>query len=119
MDLNELIRRNYVARYPTPAVEALLPQYRAFIDPRTMDPCFWSEHGISYNTSLVPQGQGAQGLGRSLQPFFKGSVSFDPTENRFLSGLNAMLGEDRTRALLECIGGNDQSSSAATPSAWS
>jgi len=45
-----------VARYPTPAVEALLPQYRAFIDPENKwIPWFWSEHGISYNTSLVPK----------------------------------------------------------------
>ena len=29
MDLAELIRRDYVARYPTPAVAAILPQYRA------------------------------------------------------------------------------------------
>src|SRR5262249_21775993 len=39
--------------------------------------------------------------------FFKGSVSYDPAENRFLSGLNAMLGEEKTRALIECIGQND------------
>src|SRR4051794_9238278 len=32
MDLNELIRRDYVARYPTPATDAILPPYRPFID---------------------------------------------------------------------------------------
>src|SRR5262245_2822497 len=56
MDLAELIRRDFVAHYPTPAVEAILPQYRAFIDrDNKWLPWFWSEHGISYNTSLVPK----------------------------------------------------------------
>jgi iron(III) transport system substrate-binding protein len=107
MDLNELIRRNLVARYPTPAVEAILPQYRAFIDRQSRwIPWFWSEHGISYNTSLVPKDKAPRRWSDLCNPFFRGSVSFDPAENRFLSGLNSMLGEEGTRALLECIGKN-------------
>jgi iron(III) transport system substrate-binding protein len=108
MDLNELIARNFVARYPTPAVEVLLPQYRAFIDrDNKWIPWFWSEHGISYNTSLVPKDKAPKDWNDLCNPFFKGSVSFDPAENRFLSGLHAMLGEERTRTLIECIGKND------------
>jgi iron(III) transport system substrate-binding protein len=108
MDLNELIRRNFVARYPTPAVEALLPQYRPFIDRENKwIPWFWSEHGMSYNTSLVPKDKAPKQWTDLCDPFFKGSVSFDPAENRFLSGLNSLMGEERTRALLECIGKND------------
>jgi iron(III) transport system substrate-binding protein len=107
MDLNELIRRNLVARYPTPAVEAILPQYRAFIDPEhKWIPWFWSEHGISYNTSLVPKDKAPRRWADLCNPFFRGSVSFDPAENRFLSGLNSMLGEEGTRQLLDCIGRN-------------
>jgi iron(III) transport system substrate-binding protein len=108
MDLNELIRRNMVARYPTPAVEAILPQYRPFIDRENKwIPWFWSEHGISYNTSLVPKDKAPRRWADLCNPFFRGSVSFDPAENRFLSGLNSMLGEEATRQLLECIGRND------------
>jgi iron(III) transport system substrate-binding protein len=108
MDLAQVIRRDYVARYPTPAVEAILPQYRPFIDRENKwVPWFWSEHGISYNTSLVPKDKAPKAWTDLCNPFFKGSVSFDPAENRFLSGLNAMLGEDGTRALLECLGRND------------
>jgi ABC-type Fe3+ transport system substrate-binding protein len=40
-------------------------------------------------------------------PFFKGSVSFDPAEDRYLAGLYAMLGEEGTEKLLKCIGDND------------
>jgi iron(III) transport system substrate-binding protein len=108
MDLHELIRRNYVARYPTPAVEAILPRYRAFIDPENKwIPWFWSEHGLSYNTRLVPPEQAPKRWSDLCNPFFRGSVSFDPAENRFLSGLNSMLGEEATLRLLACIGGND------------
>jgi iron(III) transport system substrate-binding protein len=108
MDLNDLIRRDFVARYPTPATDALLPQYRSFIDPENKwIPWFWSEHGISYNTSLVPKDKAPKQWNDLCNPFFRRSVSFDPAENRFLSGLNAMLGEDGTRALLECIGRNE------------
>src|SRR5262245_22236838 len=108
MDLAQLIRRDFVARYPTPAVEAILPQYRAFIDRENKWlPWFWSEHGISYNTSLVPKDKAPKAWNDLCNPFFKGSISFDPAENRFLSGLHSMLGEDGTRALLECIGKND------------
>jgi iron(III) transport system substrate-binding protein len=108
MDLHELIRRDQVARYPTPAVEAILPRYRAFIDPQNRwIPWFWSEHGISYNSQLVPKEQAPKRWNDLCNPFFRGSVSFDPAENRFLSGLNAMLGEAATLRLLACIGGND------------
>jgi iron(III) transport system substrate-binding protein len=108
MDLDELIRRNQVARYPTPAVDAILPRYRAFIDLQNRwIPWFWSEHGMSYNTSLVPPAQAPRHWSDLCNPFFRGSVSFDPAENRFLSGLNSMLGEAGTLRLLDCIGAND------------
>jgi iron(III) transport system substrate-binding protein len=108
MDLAQVIRRDFVARYPTPAIAAILPQYRAFIDRENKWlSWFWSEHGISYNTSLVPKDKAPKAWSDLCNPFFKGSVSFDPAENRFLSGLNSMLGENGTRALLECIGKND------------
>jgi iron(III) transport system substrate-binding protein len=108
MDLDELLRRHLVARYPTPAVAAVLPQYRAFIDRENRwIPWFWSEHGISYNTSLVPNEMAPRQWTDLCNPFFRGSVSYDPAENRFLSGLNSMLGEEGTRRLLECIGRND------------
>jgi iron(III) transport system substrate-binding protein len=107
MDLNELIRRGFVARYPIPAEEAILPQYRGFIDPqRKWIPWFWSEHGVSYSTSLVPKDKAPRQWSDLCNPFFRGSVSYDPAENRFLSGLNSILGEEGTRQLLECIGRN-------------
>ena len=49
------MRRNFVARYPTPAIKAIYPQFAQSNDPEHRWVTFyWSEHGISYNTKLVP-----------------------------------------------------------------
>ena len=40
-------------------------------------------------------------------PFFKGSVSFDPAEDRYLVRPLCHLGEQATEELLKCIGDND------------
>jgi len=107
-DLVTLTAKNMLARFKTPAVEALLPPYRGFIDAEGLStPWYWSEHGISYNSRLVPKDKVPTDWKDLCNPFFKGSVSFDPAEDRFLSGLYAMLGEAETHRLLECIGRND------------
>src|SRR5215475_13402967 len=55
-DVTTLVAKNMVARYPTPALTALLPPYRGFIDQEgRWTPRHWSEHGISYNSRLVPR----------------------------------------------------------------
>jgi iron(III) transport system substrate-binding protein len=107
-DITTLVAKNMVARNPTPAVAALLPPYRGFIDPESRwAPWYWSEHGISYNSRLVPKDKIPTQWTDLCNPFFKGSVSFDPAEDRYLSGLYAMLGEAETDRLLQCIGAND------------
>lgn len=107
-DLNTLLAKNLVARFPTTGVETVLPAYKGFIDKDSRwIPWYWSEHGISYNTSLVPKDKVPTGWNDLCNPFFKGSVSFDPAEDRYLAGLYAMLGEEGTEKLLKCIGEND------------
>jgi iron(III) transport system substrate-binding protein len=107
-DMGELIKRNQVARFPTPATAPILAKYRGFIDPQNRwTPWYWSEHGISYNSNLVPADKAPKAWLDLCNPFFKGSVSFDPAETRYLSGLYAMLGEAGTESLLKCMGAND------------
>src|SRR5262245_40137409 len=108
-DLNTLVAKDMLARNPTSAVAAVLPPYRGFIDEKEARwiPWYWSEHGISYNTRLVPRDKVPTGWSDLCNPFFKGSVSFDPAEDRYLAGLYAMLGEAETEKLLKCIGEND------------
>lgn len=107
-DLTTLTVKNMIARYATPAVAAVLPPYRGFIDPDgRWTPWYWSEHGISYNSRLVPKDKTPTQWTDLCNPFFKGSVSFDPAEDRYLSGLYAIMGEEATEKLLRCIGDNN------------
>ena len=106
-DFQDLLKSDLLARYPTPATKSVLPQYGGFVDPQNRwVPWFWSEHGLSYNTNLVPANKAPKDWFDLCDPVFKGGVSFDPAEIRYLSGLYAMWGEDRTRAFLQCIGAN-------------
>jgi ABC-type Fe3+ transport system substrate-binding protein len=107
-DLTALLNRNMIARFTTPATGSVLPPYKGFIDKDgRWTPWYWSEHGISYNSSLVPKDKAPAAWMDLCNPFFKGSVSFDPAEERYLSGLYAIMGEDETIKLLKCVGAND------------
>jgi ABC-type Fe3+ transport system substrate-binding protein len=107
-DLGTLTAKNMLARFPTPAINALLPPYRGFVDPENRwTPWYWSEHGISYNSSLVPKDKVPTQWMDLCNPFFKGSISFDPAEDRYLSGLYAIMGEEAVDKLLKCIGDNN------------
>lgn len=106
-DLAVILKQNLVAKYPTPATKRILKQYRGFIDPENRwIPWYWSEHGISYNTDLVNAAQAPKDWFDLCKPNFKGQVSFDPAETRFLAGLYTMWGEEKTKQWLKCIGEN-------------
>jgi iron(III) transport system substrate-binding protein len=97
-----------IARYPTPATNRVLPQFRSLLDPQNRWlPWFTGEHGISYNTNLVKAADAPKAWTDLCNAKFKGQHSYDPSENVFLSGLYTMLGEDGMKKLLECIGKND------------
>jgi ABC-type Fe3+ transport system substrate-binding protein len=107
-DLTALRAKDLLARLVSPATASILPRYRGFIDPQgRWTPWYWSEHGISYNSSLVPKDKAPRGWDDLCNPFFKGNVSFDPAEDRYLAGLYAMFGEQGAERLLKCIGQND------------
>jgi iron(III) transport system substrate-binding protein len=106
-DFQILLRRNMLARYPSPAMDAILPKYARMRDPdNRWLPWFWSEHGISYNSNLVPPDKAPKAWMDLCDPFFKGSVSFEPTETRFIAGLTAILGEEKFREFAKCMGAN-------------
>jgi iron(III) transport system substrate-binding protein len=106
-DLAEILKADLLANYPTPATEAILAQYKGFLDPEhRWTPWYWSEHGVSYNNSLVKPEQAPKAWKDLCNPAFRNSVSFDPAETRFMVGLYAIMGEQETEALLKCIGEN-------------
>jgi iron(III) transport system substrate-binding protein len=107
-DLDELLDKDMLARYPTPAAKVILPKYEGFTDPQNRWlPFYWSEFGISYNTNLVPADKAPKTWQDLCNPYFKGNVSYEPAEARFLAGLATMLGEKGTEDYLKCIGAND------------
>jgi iron(III) transport system substrate-binding protein len=97
-----------VASYPTPAENRVLPQFRGLLDPQhRWLPWFTGEHGISYNTNLVKEADAPKQWMDLCNPRFKGQVSFDPSENVYLSGLYTMMGEEGMKKFLECMGKNE------------
>jgi len=108
-DLTALLAKGMIARFNTAAIDGILPPYKGFIDTDggRWTPWYWSEHGISYNSNLVPKDKAPKVWMDLCNPFFKGSVSFDPAEERYLAGLYAIMGEEETVKLLKCVGAND------------
>ena len=106
-DMAELLSRDVAANYPTPATKRLLPQYRKFIDPKNRwVPWSQSEHGIAYNTNLVKNPP--KTYMDLCDPRFKGQMSFDPLEVRFLVGMYEIFDRsfDKLQKWLSCIAAN-------------
>ncbi len=106
-DLPVILKQNLVARYPTPATKRILKPYQGFSEPENRwTPWYWSEHGISYNTNLVSADKAPKSWEDLCNPAYKGQVSFDPPETRFLVGLYFMMGEEKLKGWLKCMGEN-------------
>lgn len=106
-DATILITQNRVARYPTPATKNVMARYKGFIDPQNRwVPYYWSEYGMSYNTNLVKEADAPKQWFDLCKPMYKGKFSFDPPTTRFLVGLYTMMGEQKAKKWIECIGKN-------------
>jgi iron(III) transport system substrate-binding protein len=106
-DLAVILKQNLSSRYPTPATRKILKQYGGFLDAENRwIPWYWSEHGISYNSDMITAAQAPKDWFDLCKPNFKGQISFDPGETRFLAGLYVMMGEEKTKQWLKCIGEN-------------
>jgi iron(III) transport system substrate-binding protein len=106
-DASDLFSKDLAANYPTPATKRILPQYRKFIDLQNRwTPWSQSEHGIAYNTNLVKNPPKTEM--DLCDPRFKGKMSFDPLEVRFLVGMYEIFGEnlDKVQTWLTCIAKN-------------
>lgn len=106
-DMVDILERDLVANYPTPAAARILPQYKGFADPQNRWLTFyWSEFGLSYNTNLVKEADAPKSWDDLCKPMFKGQVSFDPPTVRFLVGVYTMMGEAKYQNWTKCIGAN-------------
>jgi iron(III) transport system substrate-binding protein len=106
-DLDAILNRHLAAAYPTPATAAILPQYKNFIDPQhRWTPYYWSDFGISYNTNMLTPDKAPKSWDDLCKPEYRGQVSFDGPNIRFLVGMDTMMGEEKLKSWLQCIGKN-------------
>ncbi|HEX7226396.1 MAG TPA: extracellular solute-binding protein, partial [Candidatus Binatia bacterium] len=78
-DLPVILKQDLLANYPTPATSRIPKQYEGFLDKQNRwVPYYWSEHGISYNTNLIPPDKAPKSWQDLCNPAYKGQVSFDP-----------------------------------------
>jgi len=108
LDLSLILDKNLSAVYPTPATQKLLKQYQKYQDPKNRWTLwYWSEHGIVYNTKLIGPADAPKSWDDVCKPKYKGQISFDPEEIRFLTNLYKMMGDEKLQKWLECVGKND------------
>jgi iron(III) transport system substrate-binding protein len=106
-DLPVILKQDLLANYPTPATQRIPKKFQGFIDKvNRWLPWYWSEHGISYNTNLIPPEKAPKDWQDLCKPAYKGQVSFDPPETRFMVGLYVLMGEEKFKAWLKCMGEN-------------
>lgn len=106
-DMGLVIEHNIPATYVTPAIAAILPQYKALLDPgHRWVPWEWSEHGLTYNAAILKGDQAPTSYWDLCKPELEGLVSFDSAETRFLFGMYKMLGEEKLKEWLQCMGKN-------------
>lgn len=108
LDLTVILEKGLTATYPTPATDRILKKYRKYVDPKNRwTTWYWSEHGIVYNTNLLSPAEAPKSWDDLCKPKYKGMISFDPAETRYLSNLHKMMGEEKLAKWLECIAKNE------------
>lgn len=108
-DLPTILKLDLIARYPTPMSARILKRYEKFKDPENRWlPWYMSEHGLSYNPKMLTPEQAPKSWEDLCKPQYKGMVSFEPAETRFLVGMYNVFGEDfgKFKNWVDCIGKN-------------
>ena len=97
----------YLARYPTPATDAVLPQYRGFLDKHNRWIVYsWLEKGMSYNRDLIKVADAPKQWQDLCDPKYKGMFAVEPSRNRILIFLEKMLGRKKMEEFIKCMSEN-------------
>jgi ABC-type Fe3+ transport system substrate-binding protein len=109
-DLAVPVEKNFLARYPTPMFNRMEPKFRVFMDDTKENrwaSWAWTGHGISYNPDMIKEADAPKKWDDLCDPKYKGQVSFEPAETRFLIGIYLVMGEEKMQKWLQCIAKND------------
>jgi ABC-type Fe3+ transport system substrate-binding protein len=91
-DLTEILRKEMAAHYISPEIRRVLRQYTHLIDSENRwVPFAVDEHGITYNTDLVPKPP--KTYEELCDAKYRGTTSFEPFETRFLEGMFVIFGK--------------------------
>lgn len=97
----------FLARYPTPATNNILPQYRGLLDKYHRWIAYgWLEKGVSYNSKMVSPADAPKDWFGVCDPKHKGNFSIEPGRVRFVTFLKQMLGEEKMIEWMKCVGAN-------------
>lgn len=108
-ELTEVLNRNLVARYPTPAMDKILPRYRIFKDPENRwTPILWSEKGVSYNPTMLKPEEAPKSFSDLCNPLLNGQVSFEPIRAYTVYHVWLAFDSDmrKTEEWMKCMGSN-------------
>jgi iron(III) transport system substrate-binding protein len=96
-----------LARFPTPATDKMLPQFKGLLDKHNRWIVYsWNEQGISYNTRMVKEADAPKDWFDLCKPQFKGEIGIEQ-RGRFLIFMHMMMGEEKLKEWLTCFGKND------------
>jgi ABC-type Fe3+ transport system substrate-binding protein len=105
-DGEAVIRHKVYEINPSPVVKKVDQKWSGFVDPdNRWIPYLWSEHAITYNPTMVKPEDAPKSWEGLCDERYRGQMSFDPGETRFMSGLLKILGSmEKLDKWLECIG---------------
>ncbi len=104
-----LTSRDLLASFPTPLTDRILPKYRGFLNQfpnNVWNPISMTTHGMAYNFKIMSEDQVPKGWFDLCKPQYKGQASYEVLEVRLLTAWYTMLGEDKAKELIKCIGEN-------------
>jgi hypothetical protein len=98
----------FLARYPTPATNKVLPQYRGMLDQYHRWVAYsWLEKGVSYNAKMLKEADYPTDWFSVCDKKHANNFSLEPARVRFVTFLKNMLGEEKMIEWLKCVGEND------------
>jgi ABC-type Fe3+ transport system substrate-binding protein len=110
VDMVQLAKRNLAASFPTPMTQRIIQKYQGFLKQFPNDvwmPMSMTTHVMAYNSKALTGDKIPKAWFDLCKPEYKGQVSYDPIEVRLLTAYYTMLGEEKTKEYLQCIGANN------------
>lgn len=102
------LEEGFLARFQTPVVDKILPQYRGLLDKHNRWVAYsWLEKGISFNADLIKEADAPKQWADLCNPAYKGQFSMEPIRTRVVTFFHKMMGEEKFTEWMQCLGKNE------------